>query len=49
MSKFLASDDIKEVSEELLNNQKNIISEIRLLIIGNNSSNIYYTKYYFIF
>ena len=28
VSKFLASDDIKEVSEELLDNQKNIISEI---------------------
>ena len=31
VSKFLASDDIKEVSEELLDNQKNIISEITFI------------------
>ena len=32
VSKFLASDDIKEVSEELLDNQENIISEITTLV-----------------
>ena len=32
VSKFLASDDVKEVSEELLDNQENIISEITTLV-----------------
>ena len=32
VSKFLASDDVKEVSEELLDNQENIISQITTLV-----------------
>ena len=32
VSKFLASDDVKEVSDELLDNQENIISQITTLV-----------------
>ena len=32
VSKFLTSDDVKEVSEELLDNQENIISQITTLV-----------------
>ena len=40
VSKFLASDDIKEVSEELLDNQKNIISEITTLVNENANEGV---------
>ena len=40
VSKFLASDYIKEVSEELLDNQKNIISEITTLVNENANEGV---------